>query len=688
MTGPAPSRLRAALYPLLRGAFRALPLSEGLRDRWRGWFLDRHAGWVPPPPKGRAGLGGSRRPVLRGDERAIGHVPYRQAALPTPLPATLVAFYLPQFHPIEENDAWWGRGFTEWRNVTRALPQFEGHRQPRLPADLGFYDLRNPAVMREQARLAGEYGVGAFCFYFYWFGGKTLLEAPLLQWRRDTDITLPYCLCWANEKWARRWDGRGDDILIDQHHSAEDDLAFIAHVAEYLRDPRYLRVDGRPMLLVYRPHLLPQPEQTAARWRAWCRDNGVGEIHLAYVQGFERPDPRAIGFDAAVEFPPNMSTPPSVAARQILINPDFRGDVLDWRVMAREAAQRALPEYPLYPCVNPGWDNEPRRSGNGRIYLHASPRGYRDWLSNTIHHRLAGRAMTQPPLVFVNAWNEWAEGAVLEPDARLGHAWLENTRRALQAPVRPVTASTAVVIHAWYLDVLDDLLHAWARSGLDGPLIITTAHALVEQVRERAQAHAPQARVEGFDNHGRDLLPFLHVADRLLDAGIDSVLKLHTKKSTHRADGAQWRGELVDRLIEPARAAAIRAAFADRPSLGMVAPEGHLLRVGDYLGDNAGTLDYLHARLGLDPTRHDEVFASGSMFWVRLAALRPLLDAHLAPSEFEPEGGQIDGTLAHGLERLLGTVVRQAGFEVADAAQASGNPADPEPGPYRYARRS
>ncbi|WP_434982651.1 glycoside hydrolase family 99-like domain-containing protein [Xanthomonas arboricola] len=685
------SRVRAQLFGLLRAGFRAIPLSDATRDRWRSWFLDRHADWVPEPVRGRAVHGISRRPAARSDEAAIGHVPYRTAALPETLPATLVAFYLPQFHPIPENDAWWGKGFTEWRNVSRALAQFEGHQQPRLPADLGFYDLRTLQVMREQARLAQEYGLGAFCFYFYWFAGKTLLEMPIAQRHEDTSITLPFCLCWANEKWARRWDGRGDDILIDQAHSADDDLAFIAHIATYLRNPTYLRVDGRPLLLVYRPHLLPDPAQTAARWRKWCRENGVGEIHLAYVQGFERPDPRDIGFDAAVEFPPNMSTPASVTARQRLLNPEFNGEVLDWRELARDMEQRPLREYTLYPGVNPGWDNEPRRSGKGRIYLHASPRRYRDWLSRTLRHRLA----SAPPahrMVFINAWNEWAEGAVLEPDARLGHAWLEATRQALTRAPDVVTESRSpsacVVLHAWYLDVLNEMLDAIAECGTPLRIIVTTDLTKVIEVNQCIQQRGIQAEVEGFENRGRDILPFLHVANRLLDEGVQLVLKLHTKKSTHRDDGNAWRNEMLAALLMPQRVDAIVDAFSTDPLIGLMAPDGHLLPVTDFIGGNADALDYLAVRTGTDAPDATSLFASGSMFWARLEALRPLLDAHLHPSEFESEQGQIDGTLAHAIERFVGLAVTSSGHRVTTIEQTLGITKTASAEPYRYARKA
>jgi len=684
----AASRFKQQVFAALRAVFRRLPLPEATRDRLRNRALSRVGDWSPPPPRGQVRVGArSARPLIRADEAAIGHVPAGlSGALPSPLPATLVAFYLPQFHPFEQNDAWWGKGFTEWRNVTRALPQFEGHAQPRLPADLGFYDLRNPQVMREQARLAADHGIGAFCFYYYWFSGQTLMETPLRQWLGDATITLPFCLCWANENWTRRWDGRNQDVLIGQHHTPEDDLAFIAHVADYLRDRRALKIDGRPMLLVYRPQLLPDPKATAQRWRDWCREHGIGEVHLAYVQSFERPDPREIGFDSAVEFPPNVVNPGSLSAEQILINPDYAGDVRDWRELARTSLSAPARPYRLHPGVNPGWDNEARRPGRGRVLLHASPRAYGDWLHDTIHGRLAD-VPAGDRLVFINAWNEWAESAVLEPDLRLGHAWLAATRRALQ-PRQPAPRRPCVVIHAWYLDVLDEMLQLIAVSGIAVRLLITTTPDRVDVVQAALERRAVTAEVLAFENRGRDILPFLHVADRLLNENEDVVLKLHTKRSTHRDNGDQWRLEMLSALLGPDRAGGILAAFHAQPELGLVAPSGHLLKAADYPGGNAEALAYLRPRLGLGEPHRDALFAAGSMYWVRLAALRPLLDAHLSPNEFDVEQGQIDGTLAHALERLTGAIVTAAGHRICDTATALGGTAGGVTATYPYARRT
>lgn len=687
-------RLGTALFGGLRLVFRALPLGPGARDRLRGKILDRFPQLIPAGPRGATPSDGLiRRAQVHAAQRALGHVGPSHAPLPSPLPATLVAFYLPQFHAIRENDEWWGPGFTEWSNVTRALPQFEGHAQPRLPADLGFYDLRNPQVMRDQARLAHDHGIGAFCFYFYWFAGKTLLEAPLDHWLRDTSIELPFCLCWANEDWSRRWDGRPGDVLIGQSHSAEDDLAFIAHIARYLNDPRYLRVDGKPLLLVYRPGLLPDPAATAIRWRHWCREHGAGEIFIAYVQGFERPDPNDIGFDAAVEFPPNLATPPNITPRQSLVNPHYGGQVLDWRMLANDYRHRPVPNYRLFPGVNCGWDNEPRRPGLGRTYLHASPHAYGRWLQETIARRLPTSPGSER-LVFINAWNEWAEGAVLEPDARLGHAWLHATRRALQraacsaAPTaRP--SRPCVVVHAWYPDEFEQVMEALGSLTQPFRLIVTTATEVGGRIQAILERYPFATELEILENRGRDILPFLRVAHRLRDEGEELVLKLHGKRSTHRVDGLQWKDELLQRLVADSRFASIIDAFSHDATLGVVAPEGHVLPLSEYMGANGSAFQSLLARMGIDVPPGDGQFVAGSMFWVRLSALEPLLDAHLDEWLFEEEAGQIDGTWAHAVERVFALSARAAGMRLITAAAACGEmePADAA-GSYRYARKS
>ena len=682
--------LRSFIFHALRAGFRVLPVGETKRDTWRQYFLERFPTIRPIIPLGQSSPKLERRARAHASGRAIGFVERTEQPLPDPMPARLVAFYLPQFHTIPENDAHWGKGFTEWRNVARALPQFEGHHQPRLPGDFGFYDLRNPQVLREQAALAQAYGIGAFCMYFYWFGGRTLLELPHRQWLDDPSITLPICLCWANENWTRTWDGRADDVLITQRHSDGDDLAYIAHVAPYLRDPRYLRIDGKPLLLVYRPGKLPDAKATAARWRAWCRGNGIGELCIGYVQAFERPDPRAIGFDLAVEFPPNLSTPTNITERQTLLNPDYRGEVLDWRDVARDYSRRPMPGYRLFPGVNCGWDNEARRPGRGRTFLHASPRRYHDWLRSTLTKRLAAVA-PHDRVVFINAWNEWAESAVLEPDARSSHHWLQATRSALwPAPPTPQRRNhqACAVVHAWYPDVLDELLQALQRSGIDFRLVVTTVAERAAEMTRILARHPIKAEVEIHENRGRDILPFLQVANRLLDEGESLVLKLHTKRSRHRDDGDLWRHELVERLASPDNAQQILEALTRDPALGLVAPEGHVQPLHYFWGANAGNTLALYAQVGIAPPDPAAgCFVSGSMFWARLEALRPLLDASIQPENFEPEAGQVDGTLAHAIERAVLACVEQAGYRVQIGPTSDTDAPSDTSASYRFAKR-
>ncbi len=345
----------------------------------------------------------------------------------------LVAFYLPQFHPIPENDRWWGAGFTEWRNVALARPNFVGHDQPRLPADLGFYDLRLRETVRQQAALARRYGVYGFCYYYYWFGGRRLLERPL-EALLEEEPHLPFCLAWANENWTRTWDGQEHQVLMAQRHSSGDDEAVIRDIVRYMRRPEYIRVGGRPLLLVYRVTELPEPHRTVALWRDVCRAEGLGDVYLAMVESFGlgrmgQARPEDFGFDAAVEFPPHEAQVPETFPTQVT-NPAFRGRVFDFKKLVLSYAPRTPAGHVRFRTVAPAWDNTPRRQDDGVAFAASSPGAYRAWLEYVLRDTKE-QNFGDERLVFINAWNEWAEGAYLEPDLRHGHAYLEATRDAL-----------------------------------------------------------------------------------------------------------------------------------------------------------------------------------------------------------------------------------------------------------------
>jgi lipopolysaccharide biosynthesis protein len=346
-----------------------------------------------------------------------------------------VAFYLPQFHPIPENDRWWGAGFTEWRNTAKARPLFAGHEQPHVPGELGYYDLRSRVTREAQADLARSHGIDAFCYYHYWFDGRRLLERPFDEVLRSGAPTLPFCLCWANESWTRAWDGSNRSVLIAQRHSAADDLAHIRHLAPALAEPRYLRIEDRPLLLVYRASTLPDPRRTTDLWRDEARRLGVGDLHLARVESLsnERGDPRALGFDTAVEFQPDwrrLRASPMQRAiqRSARALGTTRFDApfirLEYSKLVDAASGAPLPGYTRFPCVTPGFDNTPRRARGAVVLTNSSPRLYGDWVARTLRTQ-------EPELLFVNAWNEWGEGAHLEPCERWGRAYLEAHRDAV-----------------------------------------------------------------------------------------------------------------------------------------------------------------------------------------------------------------------------------------------------------------
>jgi lipopolysaccharide biosynthesis protein len=345
-----------------------------------------------------------------------------------------IAFYLPQFHPIPENDAWWGKGFTEWTNTARAQALFADHYQPHVPADFGYYDLRVRAVQHEQIAYARAHGIDAFCFHYHWFGGHRLLERPIDDFLTDPAADIGFCLCWANENWTRRWDASDDEVLIRQVYSPAHDIAFMESLLPYFRDRRYLRVGGAPLLVVYRPQQIPDPAATVRRWRQFCRANGVGEIHLVAALTHNNTEFESFGFDAGVEFPPhNMAT--ANLRDRLGAACALTGTVTAYADVARAYLAQDHTERPVYRGVVPSWDNTARLGTAALVLLGGTPDNYERWLAEASHRTVEERAPGER-LVFINAWNQWAEGCHLEPDRRYGTQFLEATRRVKQGESR------------------------------------------------------------------------------------------------------------------------------------------------------------------------------------------------------------------------------------------------------------
>jgi lipopolysaccharide biosynthesis protein len=342
----------------------------------------------------------------------------------------LIAFYLPQFHPTPENDRWWGKGFTEWTNVTKARPLYEGHYQPHLPTDLGFYDLRVRETRHEQIELAKQYGIDGFCFHYYWFSGTRLLYKPLDDMLADPESDMPFALCWANETWTRRWDAAEHDILIEQKYLSGDDLKFIQSVEPFLRDRRYIRIGGRPLLVVYRPQAIPDPAGWAETWRKHCREAGIGEIHICGALTHGNKSVMRYGYDSAVEYPPHHAWAPSKNL-QLDFDEPFSGNTLDYPEVADAYLTHKFPDEVVFRSVVPSWDNTARTNSRATVFLNGTPGNYEVWLARAVDRTLRERPHGER-LVFINAWNEWAEGCHLEPDRKFGRGFLEATLRVKQ----------------------------------------------------------------------------------------------------------------------------------------------------------------------------------------------------------------------------------------------------------------
>lgn len=348
-----------------------------------------------------------------------------------------LAFYLPQYHPFPENNRWWGEGFTEWTNVTKAVPQFVGHNQPRLAGELGYYDLRNTDILRQQMELAKMYGIYGFCIYYYWFNGKKLMDKPLNLIMNHLELNLPFCLCWANENWSRKWDGKNQDILIAQDYNDDFPEKFIKDILPYMSDARYIRFQGKPVLIIYNANEIPNLKQTLQFWRNYCNQSGIGEIQLLAVDFALNNVSREAGFDGFVEFPPHsiyhygMDT---INSELSIVDAGYAGRIFDYGQIVREKRylSRCVENY--YKGIFLGWDNTARRPKDATVYHRFTISAFKEWLTD-ITKLTMEKHMEDDRYVFINAWNEWAEGTYLEPDRKYGYAALNSVREVLAETV-------------------------------------------------------------------------------------------------------------------------------------------------------------------------------------------------------------------------------------------------------------
>lgn len=345
----------------------------------------------------------------------------------------ILAYYLPQFYPFKENDEWWGKGTTEWNNVSRAVPQYIDHYQPRLPGELGYYDLRLKENLVRQVELAKMYGIYGFAYYYYWFDGKRLLDKPLDMLLDNKDIDMPFCLCWANENWTKKFDGTNSDVIMEQPKNIESYKNMIHDAVRYMKDSRYITVNGKKLFVIYRPSFIPDFEEVLSYWRAVVKAEGAGELYIIAIKEHTAElNLLQYGFDAVGEFHPGTLYRycNDITGQLPYIRNDFKGQVLDYKDIVLNKKYFLYNTEKLYRAIMPMWDNTARRDNQGMIFEGATPKLYQTWLEDILKE--SSNKDLDVPMVFINAWNEWGEGTYMEPDRRYGYAYLEATKRALE----------------------------------------------------------------------------------------------------------------------------------------------------------------------------------------------------------------------------------------------------------------
>jgi len=602
----------------------------------------------------------------------------------SPLVKTL-AFYLPQFHSIKENDKWWGKGFTEWTNTKKAKPLFDGHYLPREPhEDIGYYCLDDIEVLKKQVLLAKQHGLYGFAFYYYWFSGKRLLEKPVDMLLRHPEIDFPFLLCWANENWTRTWDGLEKEILMKQEYNEKDPYQFMVDLQKYISDERYIRINDKPVILVYNPKAIPNFSDVCEKWREAARDLGIGEIIIWSKTEISQNDYSNSSFvDGEFDFAPHGFSLPNDQITGIV----NASSVVNYSKLIPCLWDTYEQHYPLRSfsySVTMGWDNATRRQNGFKIYYNYSLKAFYLWTTMAMKKMKTNQLSNT--FLFVNAWNEWGEGTYLEPDKKYGYANINTLSRAIcgiplnanfeilhgSKHLRNKKRTLAVQCHVYYVDVLNDMLKELSNISLDYTLYISTdskdkKKAIVKMLKEHAISNY---FVEIYENKGRDILPMILQMKNHIQK-YDYFLHLHTKKSVTLYNGMDWRNYLLFHLLgSKSNVNDILNHFEENEHLGVVYPINHeasfyqLINKNGAIGGNQKNLEKLFQKLEIanDEIDHYMTFPTGSMFFARTAAIYDLFQV-VDEEDFECENGQLDGTYAHAIERVFNLLAKKNGYE-------------------------
>ena len=604
-----------------------------------------------------------------------------------------LAFYLPQFHSFPENDEWWGKGFTEWNNTTKAVPRFDGHYQPRTPhSDIGYYDLSDFETMRKQIELAKQHGLYGFCFYYYWFSGKRLMEKPVDMLLEHPEVDFPFCLCWANENWTRAWDGQTRNVLIAQEYSEADDNNFMVDMKKYIDDSRYIRINGKPLVIVYNPGQIPDCKKTFARWRECAMEIGIGEILIWTCQTANN-TAKNLGIeeciDAEMEFPPHNMWFSEIGIRDLdlhgksacIYNYGMLADIISTRLLKQTEPEKV----PMHHSCMMGWDNSARRADNWTTYYGYSLHAFYKWLRALIQD--ARRKFPEEErFIFVNAWNEWAEGTYLEPDEKYGYANINTFSKAIfdlpfEDKLLIISEETeiedifkddgekpriAVQVHMFYMETVEDIICNLNKIPYRFDCFVSTnTSEKAGKIREifKEKCHAENVYVEVFANRGRDVAPFLLQMKNVIHE-YDYIGHIHSKKTKTGDYGDGWREYLFRHLFgEKEYLKKVFCYMEKNSQIGLVFPETYslLIKQAEW-GGNKEECKKLLEKLKIQRNLPDNpVFPVGNMFWAKTAVVSSLFDADFSSKDFPKEAGQTNLTLGHQIERIWVYIAEHAG---------------------------